>query len=78
MLGLSLAIGLAAVPSLAQEMAKKDAPRKGTSQMILGQTRYPEKSYKKECQEKNLPSRPDAGPFSSRHSAQLFERAPAI
>ncbi len=36
-LGLLLAIGLAAVPSLAQEMAKKDAPRKGTSQMVLGQ-----------------------------------------
>src|ERR1700730_2634416 len=37
--------------------------------------RYSGISYKKECQEKNLPSRPDAGPFSSRHSAQLFERA---
>jgi hypothetical protein len=24
------------------------------------------------------PLRPDAGPFSSRHSAQLFERAPSI
>src|SRR5260370_1285535 len=41
-------------------------------------TRKSYKSYKKECQEKNLPSRPDAGPFSSRHSAQLFERAPSI
>jgi uncharacterized damage-inducible protein DinB len=36
-LGLFLAMGLAAVPNLAQEMAKKDAPRKGPSQLILGQ-----------------------------------------
>jgi uncharacterized damage-inducible protein DinB len=36
-LGVLLAIGLAGVPNLAQEMAKKDAPRKGPSQMVLGQ-----------------------------------------
>src|SRR6266852_7617307 len=46
-----------------------------TNQSLGHITRLPKKSYKKECQEKNLPSRPDAGPFSSRHSAQLFERA---
>jgi hypothetical protein len=32
-------------------------------------------SYKKECQEKNLPSGSMPVDFLSRHSAQLFERA---
>jgi uncharacterized damage-inducible protein DinB len=35
--GLILAAGLAVLPLQAQETAKKDAPRKGTSQMVLGQ-----------------------------------------
>src|SRR5258707_9188382 len=32
-------------------------------------------SYKKECQEKNLPHRLNTHPFLSRHSAPLLERA---
>jgi len=36
-LGLLLAVWFGGVPCLAQEMPKKDAPRKGTSQMVLGQ-----------------------------------------
>src|SRR5258707_926135 len=34
-----------------------------------------DKSYKKECQEKNLPHRPNTHQFLSRHSAPLLERA---
>src|SRR6267378_5673811 len=36
---------------------------------------FPDKSYKKECQEKNLPHRLNTHPFLSLHSAPLLERA---
>ena len=35
---------------------------------------FPDKSYKKECQEKNLSHRLNTVPLLSRHSALLFER----
>ena len=36
---------------------------------------FSDQSYKKECQEKNLPHRLNTAPFLSRHSAPLLERA---
>src|SRR6267378_1725903 len=43
---------------------------------------FPDKSYKKECQEKNLPHRLNTAPFLSRHSAHclsmVFLRAESL